>query len=129
MPLKLTLGRGERLIVNGAVIKNDGEAASLLFENQAQILRQKDILSQNNATTPAARVYMALQCAYLFPERQEDHLRDYRQLLDDYAAAAPSAAPIAQEIRQKVNSDHLYDGLKSCRQLLAHEQEVLAHVQ
>ncbi len=129
MPLKLTLGKGERLIVNGAVIKNDGDPASLLFENQAHILRQKDILSQSGASTPAARVYMALQCAYLFPERRVDHLQDYRQLIDDYLEACPSAQAIALEIDLKVEGDQLYDGLKTCRQLLAHENEVLAHVE
>ena len=128
MPLKLTLGRGERLIVNGAVIRNDGEGASLLFENQAHILRQKDILSQAEASTPASRVYMALQCAYLFPERREQHLRDYKQLLEDYVAAAPSSKEIAEEIGTKVETGHLYDGLKACRHLLAHEHEVFAHV-
>lgn len=128
MPLKLTLGKGERLIVNGAVIKNDGDSASLLFENQAHILRQKDILAQDGAATPAARVYMALQCAYLFPERRSDHLRDYRQLIDDYLQAAPSAQEIAREIDQRVEGEQLYEGLKTCRQLLAHENEVLAHV-
>ena len=129
MPLKLTLGKGERLIINGAVIRNDGDPASLLFVNQAHILRQKDILSQDGAATPAARVYMALQCAYLFPERRGDHLRDYRQLIDDYIEAAPSAETIAQQIDSKVQNDQLYEGLKTCRQLLAHENEVLAHVQ
>ena len=129
MPLKLTLGKGERLIVNGAVIRNDGESASLLFENQAHILRQKDILAQDGASTPAAQVYMALQCAYLFPERRGDHLRDYRQLIDDYVEAAPSAQTIAQEIDQKVDGEQLYESLKACRQLLAHESEVLSHVQ
>ena len=70
MPLKLTLAKGEKFIVNGAVIRNDGRDASLVFENHAQILRHKDILTAANATTPAARVYLALQCAYLFAERK-----------------------------------------------------------
>ena len=72
---------------------------------------------------------MALQCAYLFSERRGDHLRDYRQLIEDYLEAAPSAEEIAQEIEHKVESDQLYEGLKTCRKLLAHENEVLAHVQ
>jgi len=60
--------------------------------------------------------------------RGEQHLRDYKQLLDDYVAAAPSSREIAQEIDANVNDGHLYDGLKICRRLLAHEHEVLAHV-
>jgi flagellar protein FlbT len=129
MPLKLTVGKGEKLIVNGAVIRNDGDGTSLLFENQAQILRQKDILTQDSATTPAARVYLALQCAYLFPKNVAEHLEDFRALLGDYLAAAPSAQPIVDEIRGMIEEGQLYGGLKVCWRLLQHEREVLAHVQ
>ena len=129
MPLKLTVGKGEKLIVNGAVVKNDGDGASLVFENQAHILRQKDILTAEDAKTPAARVYLALQCAYLFPDKAVAHLTDFQNLLNDYIEAAPSAQPVAEEIRRLVAKDQLYSGLKACAKLLTHEHEVLAHVQ
>ncbi len=129
MPLKLSVGKGEKLIVNGAVIRNDGDGTSLLFENQAHILRQKDILTQDSATTPAARVYLAMQCAYLFPKNVAEHLEDFRGLLGDYLAAAPSAQPIADEIREMVEEGQLYGALKACGHLLQHEREVLSHVQ
>ncbi|MDH3473160.1 MAG: flagellar biosynthesis repressor FlbT [Rhodospirillales bacterium] len=129
MPLKLNVSRGEKFIVNGAVIKNDGDVTSLVFENQAQILRQKDILTQESATTPAARVYLALQCAYLFPDKAAGHLENFHTLLDEYLEAAPSAGPLAEEIRALVDQGQLYAGLKACCRLLGHEHEVLAHVQ
>jgi flagellar protein FlbT len=129
MPLKLSVSKGEKLIVNGAVIRNDGEGTSLLFENQAQILRQKDILTPETASTPAARVYLALQCAYLFPDKAVAHLTDFQDLLNDYIEAAPSAGPIAEEIRRLVGQDQVYNGLKACAQLLAHEFEVFSNVQ
>ena len=129
MPLKLTVGKGEKLIVNGAVIRNDGEGTSLLFENQAHILRQKDILTQETANTPASRVYLALQCAYLFPENAKAHIEDFRQLLSEYLEAAPSANPIGQEVLGLVEAQQLYGGLKQCCRLLEHEAEVLPRVQ
>jgi flagellar protein FlbT len=129
MPLKLSVGKGEKFIVNGAVIKNDGDGTSLLFENQAHILRQKDILTQETAITPAARVYLALQCAYLFPKHLGEHLADFRGLLADYLEAAPSAGPIAEEIHGMIDKDQLYGALKHCSRLLEHEREVLSHVQ
>lgn len=127
MPLKLTLSKGEKFIVNGAVIKNDGDGASLVFENQAHILRQKDILTTELATTPAARVYMALQCAYLFPERQDEHLSDFHRLLDDFAHAAPSAEELASDVRARAEEGQLYIALKLCRQLIEHEGSLLTH--
>ena len=129
MPLKLTVGKGEKLIVNGAVIRNDGEGTSLLFENQAHILRQKDILTQETANTPASRVYLALQCAYLFPENAKAHIEDFRMLLAEYLEAAPSARPIGEEVQGLVDSQQLYNGLKQCCRLLEHESEVLPRVQ
>ena len=129
MPLKLTVGKGEKFIVNGAVIKNDGDGASLLFENQAHILRQKDILTQESATTPAARVYLALQCAYLFPKHTAEHLANFQSLVADYLEAAPSARPIVDEIHGMVDKDQLYGALKQCCRLLEHEHEVLSHAQ
>lgn len=129
MPLKLTVGKGEKFIVNGAVIKNDGDGASLLFENQAHILRQKDILTQETATTPAARVYLALQCAYLFPKNTAEHLANFQSLVADYLDAAPSARPIVDEIHGMIDKHQLYGALKQCCRLLEHEHEVLSHVQ
>ncbi|MFQ6016757.1 MAG: flagellar biosynthesis repressor FlbT [Kiloniellaceae bacterium] len=128
MPLKLSVSSGEKFIVNGAVIRNDGDNANLVFENQAQILRQKDILSADTATTPAARVYFALQCAYLFPERASTYLKNLHDFLGDYVAAAPSAKAIADEILKSVECDQLYQGLKFCGELINHEREVLSHV-
>lgn len=125
MPLKLTLTRGEKFIVNGAVIRSDDDGAGLVFENQAHILRHKDILTAESAATPAARVYLALQCAYLFPERRKTHLEDFGGLLEEFVAAAPSAAEVANEVRAHANNGELYHGLKACRKLIDYEAGLL----
>lgn len=127
MPLKLSLAKGEKFIVNGAVIRNDGDPANLVFENQAQILRQKDILTNETAVTPAARVYFALQCAYLFPDKADPYLDSFHELLNDYVAAAPSAGSVADEVREKVAAAQIYQALKACIKLIRHEREVFAH--
>jgi len=129
MPLKLSLAKGERLVVNGAVIKNDGPDTSLVFENRALILRQKDIMTSENANTPARRVYLALQCAYMFPERQPEHLETFRTMLRDFVEAAPSSAQIARSMGACTDQGDLYGALKECRKLIEHETEILEHVQ
>ncbi len=127
MPLKLSLTKGEKLVVNGAVIKNDGLDANLVFENQAHILRQKDILSSAEANTPASRAYLSLQCAYMFPDNNEVHLRDYNRLVSDFAAAVPSALPIIERLIDRSNASELYHALKICRELIDYENEILSH--
>jgi flagellar protein FlbT len=128
MPLKLSLARNEKFIVNGAVIRNDGDHTNLVFENQAHILRQKDILTTETATTPASRAYFALQCAYLFPDKAQHYLDTFQELLKDYLDAAPSAQEIARDILEKVEADQIYQSLKACTRLIDHEREVFSHV-
>ena len=129
MPLKLSLAKGEKFVVNGAVIKNDGSDINLVFENKAHILRQKDIMTAETASTPARRVYLALQCAYMFQDRETDHLGDFASLLEDFQNAAPSAGDVAGVIRKHVDDHDLYGALKECHRLIDLEAEIMNHVQ
>ena len=129
MPLKLSLLRGEKLVVNGAVIKNDGPDVNLVFENQAHILRQKDIMTLEDATSPARRVYLALQCAYMLPDRRDEHMKDFQSMLDEYCEASPSSSPITKKIIQLAEDGDLYGALKACRELIDHEAEIMQQIQ
>lgn len=129
MPLKLSLPRGEKLVVNGAVIKNDGPDVNLVFENQAHIMRQKDIMTMDDATSPARRIYLAIQCAYMFADRRDEHVRDFESLLAEFCQAAPSSGSVAEKIKQLAEDGDLYGALKACRKLIDYESEILQHVQ
>ena len=128
MPLKLSLAKGEKMVVNGAVIRNDGSDANIVFENHANILRHKDILTPEKATTPASRVYLSLQCAYMFPDHAESHLDDFRRLVADFGGAAPGAMAVVTRLLEQVEADHLYGAIKTCRELVEYETEALANV-
>lgn len=128
MPLKLSLAKGEKFVVNGAVIKNDGGDINLVFENKAHILRQKDIMTSETAGTPARRIYLALQCAYIFQDREADHLSDFHLLASDFAEAAPSAKDIVSEMKEGVDAGNIYGALKNCQRLIDLESERMHHV-
>lgn len=128
MPLKLDLKTGEKLVVNGAVLENVGPNAKVLVHNRASILREKEILSTEECATPASRVYFSLQCAYMFPSRQDDYLKLFRQYLKDYLKACPSAAEIGTAINEAVDRGDLYRGLRETRRLIHHEMNTLAQL-
>ena len=129
MPLKLQLRKGQKIIVNGAVLENAGShTASLLVKNDAAIMRDTDILTFEDARTPASRVYYALQCLYLFPDDRDGHLQNLNDLVDSYNTAAPSSQPICDGIRRLVDQGKHYQALKVAQDLIAHEQQVLAYV-
>ncbi len=125
MPLSIDFKSGDKIIINGAVIENLGSNSKISVHNQAAILRGKEILSAEDSTTPASRIYFALQCAYIFPQKENEYINAYRGLLDDYVTACPSAAPIAEEIRGLVDAGQLYRGLKAAQKIIGHEGELL----
>jgi flagellar protein FlbT len=61
MSLILKLAPGERLFINGAVITNGDRRAYLMVETKAQIVREKDVLMVEDASTPVRRAYFAAQ--------------------------------------------------------------------
>lgn len=125
VPLLIDFKAGDKLIINGSVLENAGPSSKLLVHNQSAILREKEVMSAADTTTPAARVYFALQCAYIFPAKRDEYLNGFQTYLTDYVEACPSAKPIADAIRREVDKGELYRGLKTAQKLLAHEADVL----
>jgi flagellar protein FlbT len=128
MPLTINLKPRERLIVNGVVIENSGQLAKILIHNNAALLREKDIITEEQATTPARRVYFAIQCEYLFPGNDNLFLPIVYRFLAEFGDAAPSTVNIVQEIRGFVESGQHYRALKAAKQLIIREQEILNDV-
>jgi flagellar protein FlbT len=128
MPLTINLKPRERLIVNGVVIENSGQAAKFIVHNTAALLREKDILTEAQATSPARRIYFAIQCEYLFPGKEAVFLPVIDEFLRQFAEAAPSTASLVHDIGASVAAGQLYRALKSARQLMTREQEILNDV-
>ena len=75
MPLKLSLKPGETFVVNGAVVRNGDRRGVLLLENQARVLREKDIQIEKiyylHEPAVLARAYAALEEAQVAPGEDE----------------------------------------------------------
>jgi len=130
MPLKIQLKKGQKIIINGAVLENaSSRTASLLIINNASIMRDADILTPEEAVTPASRVYYSLQCMYLFPEEKNTHLPRFNEYIEGYLSAAPSSKEIIEELKDLVEHDRMYKALKKGHDLIEHEHRVLTNVQ
>ncbi len=125
MPLIIDLKPSEKLIINGAVIENIGANTKLRVLNDCTLMRQKEILSDADAVTPASRVYYALQCAYIFPEHKEKYLEAFNECLLGYIEACPSARDIGVKIATALTDGQYYKALKAAKGLLDHEKTVL----
>ena len=128
MALRLTLKPHERVIVGGAVIRNGDSRSALLIENEVPVLREPDILSPSAVRTPCERIYMALQLMYVDEERITEHQATYIELAAEALHAAPSLAPVLRTIEEQIMVGRIYHALKSARELLHRERELVSDV-
>jgi flagellar protein FlbT len=126
MPLKLNLRAHERFILNGAVVSNGDRRTTLTLENGACILRERDIMTAEQASTPARRVYFACMLAYIDPG-DERHRSSFVDLLADFMAALanPAARLACIEASKSVLAGDYYRALMHCRTLIDYEDHVL----
>ncbi|MBI1208674.1 MAG: flagellum biosynthesis protein FlbT [Azospirillum sp.] len=127
VPLLIKLAPSEKIVINGVVIENAGGNSTLRILNQANVLRAKDILTYDEAGSPARRIYYALQCLYLFSEDREKYLDLVQTLMIEFVTAAPSSEPLISQIIIELDQGDYYQTLKTARRLLDHEQRILDH--
>lgn len=123
MPLKLSLKPGETFILNGAVVRNGDRRGVLLLENQARILREKDIMQPEEANTPARRAYFAIMQMYLSGETEGPaYDRTMRGIADLLAVTQmPEDRQTLAEISELISAGNLYKGLTKCRKFVRND--------
>lgn len=127
MALKIALKPHERMIIGGAVVKNGAKGTELFVENTVPILREKDILSEREATTPCRRLYFVIQLMYIDGANLPKYHTTYWELARDVVAAAPSTVKILDQVNEGILAGKFYHALKLSRQLIEYEEELLKH--
>ena len=133
MPLKLSLRPGERFVVNGAVVQNGDRRAALVLQNKASVLREKDIMQPDEATTPARRIYFPIMLMYLDEPGREENYSAFAARLTEFMGAVQNPEILAEciALSREVMGAEFYRALMRCRRLIAYEDERLgtgAHV-
>jgi flagellar protein FlbT len=126
MALKVELKPHERIVIGNAVIRNGDTRSRLFIEGDTAIMREKDILTAEAANTPAKRIYFALQLMYL-DKNIHWHRNDFITLINEFMTAVPSAWPLISKITDHVLAGEFYKAVKSTRDLIDYETELLSH--
>lgn len=129
MPLKLSLKPGEKLVLNGAVLTNGDKRASLIIQNKACLLREKDIMQPEDATTPARRIYLPIMMMYLDAENSEQYYNDFALRMTEFMSAIQNRDALAacMEISRDVMGANYYHALMTCKKLFDFERERLGY--
>ena len=130
MGLKLSLKPGEKIAINGAVIVNGDRRAEIVVENHANILRERDILKAEEATSPARRVYLPVMMMALDPAARPAAFPEFDRRITEFAGAVtdPGALSLCLKISAAVANGAYYRALGGCRALIEFESERLSHV-
>ena len=128
MPLKVNIKPGEKFVVNGAVMVAGNKGASLVLQNEATILLGKDIMQEEDADTPAKRIYFTILLMYLDEDGRTDYYPTFMKLVEDFMEATTfnEVRRTLLHIVQDVNARRFYRALKTCKALISYESQVLA---
>ncbi|MBN9588661.1 MAG: flagellar biosynthesis repressor FlbT [Alphaproteobacteria bacterium 64-11] len=129
MPLKLSLKPGEKFVLNGAVLANGDKRTSLVIQNKACVLREKDILQPEDANTPARRIYLAVMMMYLDGEASQEPYNEFALRMTEFMGAiqTPSILSMCVDISRDVALGNYYKALIACRKLFEPERERLSY--
>lgn len=129
MALKITLKPHERMILGGAVITNGHVRSDFIVENNAPVLRQKDIMSEQDASSPCRRIYLAIQLMYVDEKNLITYHNLYWKLVQSLVKAAPSVLGMIDQMSEHILNNRYYQALKLARRLIQYEEEATQHVQ
>ncbi|MEN3209978.1 flagellar biosynthesis repressor FlbT [Methylorubrum populi] len=127
MALRIELKPQERLIINGALIRNGDRRSTFVIENQCKFLRESEILTESEADTAAKRLCVTLQFIYLAdnpPEAEDLFVRQATEIMK----ASPSMAPYILAIQDELSAHQYHRAIKRGRELIAYERQLLDHL-
>ncbi len=127
MALVIDLKPQEKILIGEAVITNSSQRTRLHIAGDAPIIRQKDIMQEEDADTPCKGIYFIIQCMYISPDPKDYHDR-YFLAVNEVQKASPSSSIFFMQINEQIMDGAYYKAMKVAKQLIDHERELLQNV-
>lgn len=127
MALIIDLKPGEKILIGNSVITNDQQRTRLHISGEAPILREKDVMQEEEADSPCKKIYFLVQCMYL-ARNPRIYFDKYFGLIKEIQNAAPTTTLFFMKINDMILEGAYYKALKEAKELVNHEEELLANV-
>jgi flagellar protein FlbT len=124
MPLKLSLKPGEKFVLNGAVVQNGDRRGTLVLQNKASVLREKDIMQVEDVNSPARRVYFPVMMMYLDEGDAGKYYDEFVRRMTEFMGAIRNPEMLTEcvNISKHVLAREFYKSLMGCRKLIEYEE-------
>jgi flagellar biosynthesis repressor protein FlbT len=126
--LRISLKSGERIFINGAVLRVDRKVA-LEFLNDVTFLLENHVLQPEEATTPLKQLYFIAQMMLINPEGAQQSMAMFRKSITMLLSCFRDEEVLAElkRIDGMVSTGRAFDALKAIRGLYQIEQKILSN--
>ena len=81
MPLKVTLKPNEKVLIGNAVIVNGDSKSEIILLNQVPLLRERDIITEEEADSISKKIYLTILNMYAEPQKEQNFHSIYFDLI------------------------------------------------
>lgn len=121
--MNITLRAGERIYINGAVLRTDRKATIELL-NDATFLLETHVMQASDATTPLRQIYFVIQVMLMDPASAKSTMQLAFGLIDKAIGAFETTEIKAglRAITDMIGRARYFEAMKSLRTMYALEQ-------
>lgn len=125
--MRLYLRPGEKLYINGAVIRVDRKVSVELL-NDVTFLLENHVLQVEDATTPVRQLYFVVQTMLMEPANAQNSMGLFDSIVEAIRQASDDSDlnEGIDTVDQDVKSGKPFNALKTLRQLFEIEDRILA---
>jgi flagellar biosynthesis repressor protein FlbT len=122
--MNITLRAGERIYINGAVIRMDRKTTLELL-NDATFLLDTHVIQASDATTPLRQIYFVVQVMLMDPASAEATTQAAGGLIDKAMRAfeTPEIRTGLKTVEELIRRGRYYEAMKALRAMYALEQQ------
>jgi flagellar protein FlbT len=126
--LRISLKSGEKIFINGAVLRVDRKVA-LEFMNDVTFLLENHVLQPEQANTPLRQLYFIAQMMLINPEGKDHSLILFRKSVSMLLNCFQNEEILAElkRIDGLVSTGKAFDALKAIRGLYVTEERILTN--
>lgn len=125
--MNISLRRGERIFINGAVLRVDRKVCLELL-NDVTFLLESHVMQAEAATTPLKRLYFVIQTMLMSPNDCETALQLCREMFISLSGSACDRR-VMEGLRtavRNIEDKKMFEALKTVRGLFPVEAELMA---
>ena len=127
--MNISLRRGEKLYLNGAVIRADRKVCIELL-NDVTFLLENHVMQAKDATSPLRQLYFVVQLMLMSPNDAAAAIDMCRGMLASLNAAFgdPRILNGLAQVAKSVDEKRMFDALKTIRALFPYESEIMSPI-